>query len=69
MIVFGLDVGHTDPQLIVPIGGLARIDVAARRTHVCTTDPSVAAREPPLSLNLPDDDNDGSLDPFNRLVG
>ncbi|MFY1697746.1 S66 family peptidase [Solwaraspora sp. WMMA2101] len=34
VIVFDLDVGHTDPQLIVPIGGLARIDVAARRIHV-----------------------------------
>lgn len=34
VIVFDLDVGHTDPQLIVPIGGLARIDVTARRIHV-----------------------------------
>lgn len=34
VIVFDLDVGHTDPQLIVPIGGLARIDIAARRVHV-----------------------------------
>ncbi|WP_329107373.1 LD-carboxypeptidase [Micromonospora sp. NBC_01699] len=32
--VFGLDVGHTDPQLIVPYGGLARIDPTARRITV-----------------------------------
>ncbi|MFK3981093.1 S66 peptidase family protein [Micromonospora sp. NPDC050397] len=32
--VFGLDVGHTDPQLIVPYGGLARVDAAARRITV-----------------------------------
>lgn len=34
MIVFGLDIGHTDPQWIVPYGGLMRIDAAARSIHV-----------------------------------
>jgi muramoyltetrapeptide carboxypeptidase LdcA involved in peptidoglycan recycling len=32
--VFDLDVGHTDPQLIVPYGGLARVDSTARRITV-----------------------------------
>ncbi|WP_326560962.1 S66 family peptidase [Micromonospora sp. NBC_01796] len=32
--VFGLDVGHTDPQLIIPYGGLARVDSTARRITV-----------------------------------
>lgn len=29
--VFGLDIGHTDPQLVVPHGGRVRIDGPARR--------------------------------------
>lgn len=33
-VVFDLDVGHTDPQLIVPIGGTARVDGAIRRIWV-----------------------------------
>jgi muramoyltetrapeptide carboxypeptidase LdcA involved in peptidoglycan recycling len=32
--VFGLDVGHTDPQLVVPIGGMTVVDAAARRVEV-----------------------------------
>jgi muramoyltetrapeptide carboxypeptidase LdcA involved in peptidoglycan recycling len=34
VLVFDLDVGHTDPQLIVPYGGLARVDAPARRISV-----------------------------------
>lgn len=34
VIVFDLDVGHTDPQLIVPYGGLARVDAVERRISV-----------------------------------
>ena len=26
VVVFGLDIGHTDPQLVVPYGGLIRLD-------------------------------------------
>lgn len=32
--VLGIDAGHTDPQTILPIGGVARIDVAQRRIEV-----------------------------------
>lgn len=32
--VFGPDIGHTDPQVIVPIGGLVRLDGPARRLVV-----------------------------------
>ncbi len=31
MIVFGVDIGHTDPQWIVPYGGLVTVDGLARR--------------------------------------
>ncbi len=31
LAVFGLDIGHTDPQLLVPNGGIAEIDGSARR--------------------------------------
>jgi muramoyltetrapeptide carboxypeptidase LdcA involved in peptidoglycan recycling len=34
LVVFNVDFGHTDPQLIVPIGGRIRIDGAARRLWV-----------------------------------
>jgi len=34
MIVFDVDLGHTDPQLIVPYGGTIRLDTAARRIFV-----------------------------------
>ncbi|MEV1288526.1 S66 peptidase family protein [Micromonospora sp. NPDC049679] len=34
VVVFDLDIGHTDPQLIVPIGGTARVDAVARRITV-----------------------------------
>mgnify|MGYP001169826476 CR=1 FL=1 len=34
VLVFNLDIGHTDPQLIVPYGGLVRIDAAAERITV-----------------------------------
>ncbi|HEX6969878.1 MAG TPA: S66 peptidase family protein [Micromonosporaceae bacterium] len=34
VLVFDLDVGHTDPQLIVPYGGLARVDAVERRICV-----------------------------------
>ena len=33
-VVFDLDVGHTDPQLIVPYGGQVRIDAPARTISV-----------------------------------
>jgi muramoyltetrapeptide carboxypeptidase LdcA involved in peptidoglycan recycling len=33
-IVFDLDIGHTDPQLIVPYGGTIRVDGPARRIFV-----------------------------------
>ncbi len=33
-VVFDLDIGHTDPQLIIPYGGLVRIDPAARTVSV-----------------------------------
>jgi len=31
MLILDLDVGHTDPQLIVPYGGTIRVDGPARR--------------------------------------
>ena len=34
MIVFDLDVGHTDPQLIVPYGGIVKVDGPDRRIDV-----------------------------------
>ena len=34
MAVFGPDIGHTDPQWIVPYGGLMRVDGVQRRIHV-----------------------------------
>lgn len=34
MAVFGIDIGHTDPQWIIPYGGRMRIDGPARRIHV-----------------------------------
>lgn len=34
MVVFDLDIGHTDPQLIVPYGGTIRVDGPARRISV-----------------------------------
>lgn len=34
MIVFDVDFGHTDPQLIVPYGGQIRLDGPARRIDV-----------------------------------
>ncbi|WP_424210842.1 S66 family peptidase [Streptomyces sp. BI20] len=32
--VFDVDLGHTDPQLVIPVGGLVRVDGPARRIHV-----------------------------------
>jgi muramoyltetrapeptide carboxypeptidase LdcA involved in peptidoglycan recycling len=34
VIVFDVDFGHTDPQLVMPIGGLIRLDGPARRIVV-----------------------------------
>ncbi|MFB6393951.1 S66 peptidase family protein [Polymorphospora lycopeni] len=34
VLVFDADLGHTDPQLIIPYGGLARVDAAQRRISV-----------------------------------
>jgi muramoyltetrapeptide carboxypeptidase LdcA involved in peptidoglycan recycling len=34
LLVTGLDIGHTDPQLVVPYGGTASIDPAAQRISV-----------------------------------
>jgi muramoyltetrapeptide carboxypeptidase LdcA involved in peptidoglycan recycling len=34
MVVFDLDIGHTDPQVIVPYGGTVRVDGPGRRIHV-----------------------------------
>jgi len=34
LTVFDVDFGHTDPQLIIPIGGRIRIDGPARRIWV-----------------------------------
>jgi muramoyltetrapeptide carboxypeptidase LdcA involved in peptidoglycan recycling len=34
LVVFNVDFGHTDPQLIVPIGGRMRIDGVSRRIWV-----------------------------------
>jgi muramoyltetrapeptide carboxypeptidase LdcA involved in peptidoglycan recycling len=33
-VVFDLDIGHTDPQLILPYGGMIRVDSAARKITV-----------------------------------
>lgn len=32
--VFDVDLGHTDPQLVIPVGGLIRVDGPARRISV-----------------------------------
>ena len=34
VVVFDLDIGHTDPQLIIPYGGSVRVDAAAQRISV-----------------------------------
>ncbi|MFJ7343342.1 S66 peptidase family protein [Streptomyces sp. NPDC101110] len=34
MIVFDVDFGHTDPQLVIPYGGTVRVDGPARRVTV-----------------------------------
>jgi muramoyltetrapeptide carboxypeptidase LdcA involved in peptidoglycan recycling len=34
LLVTGLDIGHTDPQLVIPYGGTASIDPAAQRISV-----------------------------------
>ncbi|MEO3923534.1 S66 peptidase family protein [Micromonosporaceae bacterium B7E4] len=34
VLVFDLEIGHTDPQLVVPYGGEVRLDAAARRISV-----------------------------------
>ncbi len=34
VVVLGLDSGHTDPQLILPIGGLVEMDSERHRIHV-----------------------------------
>ena len=34
MAVFGVDIGHTDPQWVVPYGGQMRIDGSSRTIHV-----------------------------------
>ncbi|MEV4410674.1 S66 peptidase family protein [Catellatospora sp. NPDC049609] len=34
VLVFDLDIGHTDPQQILPIGGTARVDAQQRRVSV-----------------------------------
>jgi muramoyltetrapeptide carboxypeptidase LdcA involved in peptidoglycan recycling len=33
-VVVGLDVGHTDPQYVVPHGGLVTVDAVAQRVRV-----------------------------------
>ena len=33
-IVYDVDIGHTDPQLIIPCGGEIRLDGPAREIHV-----------------------------------
>jgi muramoyltetrapeptide carboxypeptidase LdcA involved in peptidoglycan recycling len=32
--VFGLDFGHTDPQIVVPYGGSMTVDGISRTVHV-----------------------------------
>ncbi|GGT12316.1 S66 family peptidase [Streptomyces chromofuscus] len=34
LVVFDVDLGHTDPQLVIPYGGLIRVDGPARRITV-----------------------------------
>ncbi|MEW1747605.1 S66 peptidase family protein [Streptomyces angustmyceticus] len=34
MLVFDVDLGHTDPQLVIPVGGHIRVDGPARRITV-----------------------------------
>lgn len=34
LVVLDLDIGHTDPQLVIPIGGTVRVDGPARRIGV-----------------------------------
>jgi muramoyltetrapeptide carboxypeptidase LdcA involved in peptidoglycan recycling len=34
MVVFDVDLGHTDPQLVIPYGGRVRVDGPARRITV-----------------------------------
>ncbi|WP_405486074.1 S66 peptidase family protein [Streptomyces sp. NBC_00096] len=34
MAVFDVDLGHTDPQVVIPVGGLIRVDGRARRVFV-----------------------------------
>ncbi|MYT24971.1 LD-carboxypeptidase, partial [Streptomyces sp. SID7760] len=34
MAVFDVDLGHTDPQLVVPVGGRVRVDGPTRRITV-----------------------------------
>jgi muramoyltetrapeptide carboxypeptidase LdcA involved in peptidoglycan recycling len=34
VVVFNLDIGHTDPQVVMPHGGTVRVDAASRRIAV-----------------------------------
>ncbi|MFD3627475.1 S66 peptidase family protein [Streptomyces sp. NPDC058698] len=34
LVVFDVDLGHTDPQLVIPYGGVVRVDGPARRVTV-----------------------------------
>ncbi|GAA1167684.1 muramoyltetrapeptide carboxypeptidase LdcA involved in peptidoglycan recycling [Kitasatospora gansuensis] len=34
LVVFDVDLGHTDPQLVIPYGGRIRVDGPARRVTV-----------------------------------
>jgi muramoyltetrapeptide carboxypeptidase LdcA involved in peptidoglycan recycling len=34
VVVFDLDIGHTDPQQILPYGGTVRLDAVERRITV-----------------------------------
>ncbi|MEV6714401.1 hypothetical protein AB0M48_20465 [Lentzea sp. NPDC051208] len=34
MIVFDVDLGHTDPQLVIPVGGTVEVDGPARTITV-----------------------------------
>jgi Uncharacterized proteins, homologs of microcin C7 resistance protein MccF len=34
MVVFDVDLGHTDPQIVIPYGGAVRVDGPARRITV-----------------------------------
>jgi len=56
MAVFDVDLGHTDPQLVIPYGGMVRVDGPARRitvTYLSAARGTAVAARAPAPADLP----------------